>query len=79
MPALENTVKKAHNSILIMVLEAVQRRAALLTFLNFNFFFELSFFSHKNAIVMQFYEKRKITLEYAMFININGSCQCLQI
>ena len=28
---------------------------------------------------MQFNGKRKITLNYAMLININGSCQCLQI
>ena len=28
---------------------------------------------------MQFYGKRKITLIYSMFINIKGSCQCLQI
>ena len=28
---------------------------------------------------MQFCGKRKITLNCAMFININGSCQCLQI
>ena len=28
---------------------------------------------------MQFYGKRRITLNYSMFININGSCQCLQI
>ena len=48
--------------------------------LTFNqFFLELSFFSHKNALVMQFCGKRKTTLNYAMFININGSCQCLQI
>ena len=40
---------------------------------------ELSLFSHKNALVMQFGGKRKITLNYAMFININGSWQCLQI
>ena len=40
---------------------------------------KLSFFSHKIALVMQFCGKRKITLIYAMFININGSCQCLQI
>ena len=40
---------------------------------------ELSFFSHKCTWVMQFCGKRKITLNYAMFININGSCQCLQI
>ena len=33
---------------------------------------ELSFFSHKIALVMQFCGKRKITLNYAMFINING-------
>ena len=46
--------------------------------LNFNLnFLELSFFSHKNALVMQFYGKRKITLNYAMFINC--SCKCLQI
>ena len=42
-------------------------------------FLELSFFSHKNALVMHFCGKRKINLNYAMFININGSCQCLQI
>ena len=48
--------------------------------LTFNkFFLVLSFFSHKNALVMQFSGKRKITLNYAMFININGSCQCIQI
>ena len=29
--------------------------------------------------VMQFYEKRKITQNYTLFININGSCQCLKI
>ena len=28
---------------------------------------------------MQFCGKRTITLNYAMFININGSCQCLLI
>ena len=28
---------------------------------------------------MQFYGKRKITLIYSMFINIKGTCQCLQI
>ena len=28
---------------------------------------------------MKFYGKRKITLNYSMFININGTCQCLQI
>ena len=28
---------------------------------------------------MQFYGKRKIPLIYSMFINIKGSCQCLQI
>ena len=42
---------------------------------------ELSFFSHKkciiNAILLE--KNSKITLNYAMFININGSCQCLQI
>ena len=40
---------------------------------------ELSFFSHKIVLVMQFCGKRKITLNYAIFININGSWQCLQI
>ena len=30
--------------------------------------FELSFFSHKIALVMQFCGKRKITLNYAMFV-----------
>ena len=40
---------------------------------------ELSFFSHEIALVMQFSGKRKITLQYAMFINIKDSCQCLQI
>ena len=40
---------------------------------------ELSFFSQKIASVIQFCGKRKITLTYAMFININGSWQCLQI
>ena len=34
---------------------------------------EFSFFSYKSALVMQLGEKRKITLNYAMFININGS------
>ena len=47
--------------------------------LTFNFFLELSFFSHKIALVMQFCGKRKITQTYAMFINIYGSCQRLQI
>ena len=48
---------------------------------NAKFFFtnlELSFFSNKFAFVMQFCGKRKITLNYAMCININGSWQCLQ-
>ena len=40
---------------------------------------ELSYFSHKVALLMQFYGKGKITLIYSMFINIKGSCQCLQI
>ena len=34
---------------------------------------ELSFFSNKIALVVQFCGKRKTTLNYAMFININGS------
>ena len=39
----------------------------------FIIFLELSFFSHKNASVMQFYGQRKITLNFAMFIIINRS------
>ena len=34
---------------------------------------ELSFFSHKIELLMQFFGKRKTTLNYALFININGS------
>ena len=40
---------------------------------------ELSFFSDKIAVVMHFCQKRNITLNYAMFININGPWQCLQV
>ena len=36
-------------------------------------FLELSLFSHKIALLMQFCGKRKITLNHTMFININGS------
>ena len=40
---------------------------------------ELSFFSNKIVLVMKFCGKRKITLNYTMFININGLWQCLHI
>ena len=36
-------------------------------------------FPIKLHLVMQFYGKRQITLNYSMFINIKGSCHCLQI